>query len=151
MKEKGVVLEKPSETIVHKSSNKTDISKINITALAYIGDAVHELYVRSHVLGTGKYHVDALHKDSVKYVSANGQSFAVRAMCENFLTESENTFIRKAKNKKIISKPKNVTPISYKWATAFEALIGFLYMSGEIERVEQIIIEEIRIVDTQEQ
>ncbi len=142
------MLKQQNEKNTINEFNSIDATKMNISALAYIGDAVQELYVRSHVMIMGKFYADALHKESIKYVSANGQSLAVKTMSEGFLTESEIAFIRKAKNKKIASRPKNVTPINYKWATAFEALIGFLHVSGEDDRVKQIISEAIKIVDS---
>lgn len=113
---------------------------INTTALAYIGDAVYEVYVRQHVLEAGEIHVDQLHHKAVGYVRADGQAKAVKyLMAENLLTEEELALVKRARNHKIASKPKNANPVTYKLATAFEALVGYLHLCGEKDRLDQII------------
>ena len=108
--------------------------EINTTALAYIGDAVYEIYVREHVLEASKTqafgaHVDALHKKAVRYVRADGQAKALRRMLkEGFLTAEEEALVRRARNHKSASKPKNADAMDYKYATALEALIGYWYL-----------------------
>lgn len=111
---------------------------MNTTALAFLGDAVYEMYVRARLVAAGQIHGDLLHRAAVKYVRAEGQAAAVKAMLED-LTEEEVGLVKRARNKKITSKPKNADPVVYKWATAFEALIGYLYLSGKKERMEEII------------
>ena len=114
--------------------------KINTTALAYIGDAVYEIYVREHVLGQDLSgmdknfgaHVDALHKRAIRYVRADGQAKAVKAMLnEGFLSDEEAALVRRARNHKTASKPKNADAMDYKYATAFEALIGFWHLQAQ--------------------
>ena len=112
--------------------------KLNTTALAYIGDAVYEVCVRKHVLESGRVHVNKLHKMAVKYVRADGQSKALKAIYD-MLDEDEQVLVRRAKNRKSNSKPKNADPIEYKNATAFEALIGYLYVQGKLERMDEIV------------
>lgn len=110
--------------------------EINTTALAYIGDAVYEIYVREHVLEASKTqafgaHVDALHKKAVRYVRADGQAKALRRMLkEGFLTAEEEALVRRARNHKSASKPKNADAMDYKYATALEALIGYWYLTA---------------------
>ena len=116
-----------------------DVKQINTTALAYMGDAVYEVYVRRHVMESGHVHVDRLHAMAVPFVKAEGQARAVKYLMENGLTDGEQTLARRARNHKIASKAKNASPMDYKWATAFEALIGYLYLKGDIERMEEII------------
>lgn len=110
----------------------------NTTVLAYVGDAVYELYIRRHVFALGEIHADRLHQAAVKYVRAEAQADAVKALTE-VLTEDEVQLVKRARNKKITSKPKNADPVVYKWATAFEALIGYLYLSGNSERLEEVV------------
>ncbi len=129
--------------------------EINTTALAYIGDAVYEIYVRTRVLeasGDAQLaygaHVDALHKRAIRYVKASGQAKAVKKMiADGFLAEDEEALVRRARNHKTASKPKNADAMDYKYATAFEALIGHLHLTGENERKEEIIQQAFAIID----
>ena len=137
--------------------------EINTTALAYIGDAVYEIYVREHVLGQDLRgmdknfgaHVDALHKRAIRYVRADGQAKAVKAMLnEGFLGDEEAALVRRARNHKTASKPKNADAMDYKYATAFEALIGFWHLSaqaggaGAKQRMEEIIFKAFERIET---
>ncbi len=117
-----------------------DVKQINTTALAYMGDSVYEVYIRRHVMETGHVHVDRLHAMAVPFVKAEGQAKAIKHLMDSdFLTEEEQTLTKRARNHKIASKAKNATPMDYKWATAFEALIGYLYLLGDIGRMEEVI------------
>ena len=137
--------------------------EINTTALAYIGDAVYEIYVREHVLGQDLRgmdknfgaHVDALHKRAIRYVRADGQAKAVKAMLnEGFLGDEEAALVRRARNHKTASKPKNADTMDYKYATAFEALIGFWHLSaqaggaGAKQRMDEIIFKAFERIET---
>lgn len=124
-----------------------DVRQINTTALAFMGDAVYEVYVRKHVMETGQTNADRLHQMAVPYVRAKGQAQAVKTMLTGFLSEEESALVRRARNRKTISKPKNADIIDYKMATAFEALIGFLYLSGEESRLEEVMAETVRIIE----
>ena len=126
----------------------TEIKNINTTALAYIGDAVYEVYVRERVLQMEKVHVDHLHKLAINYVNNAGQAKAVkRMMNEDFLTEEEVSLVKRARNHKTASKPRNADPVNYKLATAFEALIGWLHLDGRKERMEEIIFHAMEIIE----
>jgi len=111
---------------------------LNTTALAFIGDAVYEVYVREMLLESGQVNADKLHSLAVKYVKAEGQAAALRAVF-NSLSEDEQALAKRARNRKSTSKPKNADPVEYKLATAFEALIGYLYLAKETDRMEEII------------
>ncbi len=138
---------------------KLNPKQINTTALAYIGDAVYEIYVRQRVLTTSAgtdgtqvqaygAHVDALHRRAIRYVRADGQAKAIKTMIEEgFLSDEEAALVRRAKNHKTASKPKNADPIDYKYATAFEALIGYHRLAGDEKRVEEIVQRAFRIID----
>ncbi len=126
-----------------------EVNKINTTALAYIGDAVYEVYVRKYVLQKDSVNVNKQNKLAVKFVRAEGQALAIKKMMGS-LTESEQTLVKRARNKKITSKPQNADPVTYKLATAFEALVGFLYLSGNIERQEEVIDQAIALIDKAE-
>ncbi len=119
---------------------------INTTALAYIGDAVYELQIRKKLVDTGKPNVDVLHKEAIKYVSANAQAKAVKVMLKDFLTDNEIRLVKRARNQKITSKPRNAEIINYKLATGFEALIGNLYMENNLKRLDDCIDKAIEII-----
>ena len=118
----------------------------NTTALAFMGDAIYEVYVRRKVIGTGQPAADKLHLMAVKYVKAESQAKAIKALYSS-LSEEEQTLTRRARNRKTATKAKNADPVTYKWATAFEALIGYLYLAGKIRRMEEIIGLAMDVVD----
>ncbi len=124
------------------------MKNLNTTALAYMGDAVYELYIRRHVLESGRSNVDILHKTAVKYVRAEAQSTALKKIFDD-LSEEEQALVKRARNRKIVSKPKNADPVTYKYATAFEALVGELFLSGKRERLEEVIRRAIAIIDSE--
>jgi ribonuclease-3 family protein len=111
---------------------------MNTTVLAFMGDAVYETYVRAYLINKGQVHGDRLHQAAVKYVRAEAQAKTLKRILDT-LSEQELRLVKRARNKKITSKPKNADPIVYKWATAFEALIGYLYLAKQQERLEEII------------
>lgn len=116
--------------------------ELNSLALAYIGDAVYELYVRKNVLTQGKVRPQQLHLRSVKYVTAPAQATAVKAWIEgSCLTEEERAVVRRGRNAKSASIPKNIAVEDYRYATAFEALIGYLYLNGNNERLEMLMAD----------
>lgn len=119
-----------------------NIAYMNTTALAFLGDSVYELYVRKHVMEKGQVNADLLHRAAVRFVRADAQAYALRSMMDE-LTEEEINLVKRARNKKISTKPKNAEPGVYKLATAFEALIGFLYLTQSHDRMESIILRTI--------
>lgn len=124
------------------------MKNLNTTVLAYMGDAVYECYIRLHVLKSGKVNVDVLHKSAVKYVRAEGQATALKKIFDT-LSPEEQALVKRARNRKIVSKPKNADPVTYKMATAFEALIGDLYLTGRKERLEELIDKAIDAIDSE--
>ena len=111
---------------------------MNTTALAYIGDAVYEVYIRKHVLSKGSVHVDVLHQKSVEYVRADGQAAALKRIFDR-LTPDEQALVKRARNHKSSSRPKSTDPVTYKWATAMEALVGYLYIENQSQRLDEIM------------
>lgn len=104
--------------------------------LAFLGDTVYDLYVRSRaVAGGGR--MKALHNQSARQVCAGAQSEAL-ARIEGMLSEAEQGVVRRARNAKQ-SPPKHADPAEYHRATALEALIGHLYLTGQIERLDQLM------------
>ena len=125
-----------------------EVKALNPLALAYVGDAVYEQFIRERIVrsGVGGGHADLLHKAGVKYVCAGGQAKALKAL-EADLSEEEQAVVRRARNHKIATKPKNADPMTYKNATAFEALIGYLHLSGEAERCAELMQKAAEIIE----
>lgn len=114
--------------------------EINVLALAYLGDAIYEKYIRLYLIKSGISKVNDLQKRSVNYVSARAQShFLTLLINNNMFDEEEMSIIMRARNHKGKSKPKNTDIITYKHATALEALIGYLYLEKRIDKLDQIM------------
>lgn len=131
----------------------TESKELNTGTMAFIGDAVYEVYVRMHVLEGGSAHADVLHRMAVSYVSAEGQAKAVKNLMVKDLTEEEYALVRRARNHKASSSKKTRASkkgsdiITDKYATAFEALIGSLYLKGDTERMEELIKRSFEIIE----
>ena len=116
-----------------------DVRNINVLVLAFIGDSVYEDYVRHMLLSKGFPNVNDMQSETIKYVSAKAQSeFLNRLINDRFLTEEELDVVKRARNYKSSRHPKNIDIITYKWATGFEALIGYLDVINNKERVIEI-------------
>jgi len=111
---------------------------LNPLVLAYIGDAVYELYVRIHISKKGAIKTNALHKESISFVCAKAQANTL-VNIEPQLTEDELNIVRRGRNAHSNTIPKNASVADYKKATAFEALIGYLFLKNDINRLEEII------------
>ncbi|WP_316572521.1 Mini-ribonuclease 3 [Neobacillus sp. YIM B06451] len=117
-----------------------DEKQLNSLALAYMGDAVLEVYVRRHLLQKGTVKPHRLHAEATKYVSAKAQSQILFSfMDEGLLVEEEMAVVKRGRNAKSGSVPKNTDVVTYRHSTAFEALIGTLYLSGNKKRLEELI------------
>ena len=117
-----------------------DVNTINIITLAYLGDAIYEIYIREKLIKKGIAKVEELQKESTKYVSAKGQANILKQLLEeNILTESELDIIKRGRNNKRSTHPKHTDIITYKYSTGFEALIGYLYLSNQNDRLTEIL------------
>ena len=112
---------------------------MNNLVLAYLGDAVYELYIREHLISKGIVKVNDLQNESLKYVSASSQSNHLkRLMDNNFLTEDEIDIVKRGRNMSSHNK-KNTDIVTYKRSTGLECLIGSLKVDGNIERINEIM------------
>lgn len=118
--------------------SKSDISQMSPLVWAYMGDAVYEKFIREYVIRQGLCKNGLLHKKSIKYVSAKGQSQILKEI-EDFLTDEEKDIVRRGRNSNPHSTAKNADIVEYKYATGFEALIGWLYLNEKKERLEEIL------------
>ncbi|MCC5910792.1 MAG: Mini-ribonuclease 3 [Clostridiaceae bacterium] len=115
-------------------------------ALAYIGDAIFEVFIRNYLINKSNAGVHQLHKNTVTYVKAKAQAEIVHQL-ENQLTEDEWGAVKKGRNQKSASAPKNADLIDYKYATGFEALLGYLFYTGRIDRLVEIMEKSVEIIN----
>lgn len=129
-------------------SQKVDEKQLNSLALAYMGDAVFEKYVRLHLLQSGRVRPNKLHKEATRYVSAKAQANIIHAFIENqLLSEEEIAVVKRGRNAKSGSVPKNTDVQTYRYSTAFEALIGYLFLGGNEKRLDELIEAAFAIID----
>lgn len=121
-----------------------DIMMLSPLQLAYIGDSVYELLVRTYLITKG-ISVKDLHKATTNYVKAKAQAKYAHEL-EGILSEEEKGIIKKGRNAKSNTSPKNTDIIDYKYATGFECLFGYLYLMNQDERIKELF-EEIKNID----
>lgn len=115
---------------------KVDITSYSPLALAYIGDAVYELIIRTKVMNHGSTQVNNMHKKSARLVNAKAQADIIRSLVEGEeLTPEEIAVYKRGRNAKSATTAKHATVADYRTATGFEALCGYLYLSGKLERL----------------
>ena len=115
------------------------INEINIQSLAYLGDAVYELKVRNYLIGTGISKVNKLQKEAMNFVTAKSQAKYINYLIENdLLTDEEIDYVKRGRNASTYSHPKNTDIVTYKWATGFECLFGYLYLDNKKERIDEL-------------
>lgn len=131
---------------VEKYIENIDLQTVSMQTLAFIGDAVYNVYIRTYLASKTNAVTGRLHKESIKYVSAKGQSTIIDEIYEN-LSEDEKLIYKRGRNTSINAVSKNVSVVEYKKATGFEALIGYLYIKEEIIRLEEIIDISIKIFE----
>lgn len=117
-----------------------DVNEINVLVLAYLGDTIYENYVRKYLIHKNIANVNDLQKVAVSYVSAKSQAnYLEQMMRDGFLSDAEVGIVKRARNYKTTSHPKSCDIITYKYATGLECLIGYLEMSSNRERIDQIM------------
>lgn len=111
--------------------------EISGLALAFLGDCVWEILIRQHLLTKGEMKPDRLHKFSTRFVKAKAQSDVLHLLMEE-LTEEEMSIVKRGRNAKSGSSPKNADMIDYRHATGFESLLGYLHLQGSHERIAEL-------------
>ena len=113
---------------------------MNVITLAYLGDSVYEVYIREYLINKGIVYVVDLQKEAIKYVSAKSQAKILDYLVNNnYLSEEEVNIVKRGRNYKRDSHPKNTDIITYKKSTGFECLVGYLYLSKNINRLDEIM------------
>lgn len=121
-----------------KKYDEKTISNLNPLALAFVGDSIFSLYVRQYVIASHQTNVNNLTKLANSFVNA-GSQYKIFRKIEPLLTEEEANICHRARNANIHSKAKNYSITEYIYATAFEALLGYLYLTGQENRLNQIL------------
>lgn len=123
-----------------------DAKILNGLSLAYIGDSVYETYMREFVLKKGYNKVNDLHKKVVNFTSGEAQADIVHNMLnDNFLNDEEIVIFKRGRNSHIHTTRKNLKLQDYLDATGFEAVVGFLYLSGNLDRLNEVIDYSLKI------
>ena len=126
----------------------TDYDQMNGIALAYMGDAIYEVYVRQHLLQKGITKPTKFHHLATHYVSAKAQAFLVdKMMNEDILNEKELEYYHRGRNAKSHTSAKNTSILTYRISTGFEALFGYLYLSGQKQRLDDLANWCIKMVE----
>lgn len=119
-----------------------DVNNDNISslALAYLGDSIYEVYIRTYLINKGISKMKDFQTEAIKFVSAKNQTIFLNEMIEkSFLSDKELEIVYRARNHKSNHKPKNTDIITYKYSTGFEALIGYLYINKDEQRLNEIM------------
>lgn len=125
------------------SCKEVDIRTYSPLTMAYIGDAIYDLVIRTVVVERGNRSANDLHRKTIQYVKAGAQAEMIEALSE-VLTEEEADIYRWGRNAKFYTKAKNATIQEYRKATGMEALLGYLYLTGRTERLLELVKEGIR-------
>lgn len=120
------------------TKSEQDVNLMSPLTWAYVGDAVYELYIRTYLIDTTKLKPHRLHVESIKFVKASAQAQYLEKI-QDILTEEEKDIVRRTRNTETHHIPKNAELSDYMYATAFEGLIGYLYLKGNNIRLKEIL------------
>lgn len=125
------------EEFINIEKDKVEINMMSPLTWAYVGDCVYELYIRTELVNRTNLKPHKLHIESIKYVKAQAQAKFLQEIY-NDLTEEEKEIVRRGRNAENHHLPKNCNVQDYMYATAFEALIGYLYLTRQNKRLKEI-------------
>ena len=123
---------------IKRSKTEAEVNTMSPLTWAYIGDSVFELYIRMYLVNTTKMKPHKLHIEAIKYVKAKAQADILQKL-ESSLTEKELEIVKRGRNAENHHLPKNATVQDYMYSTSFEALIGYLYLTKQDERLDEIL------------
>ena len=118
--------------------NEIEVNMMSPLTWAYVGDAVYELYIRTHLVNKTNLKPHKLHIEAIKYVKAQSQAQALKKIEVN-LTEKEKEIVRRGRNTENHHVAKNASVQDYMYSTAFEALIGYLYLSNQEKSINELV------------
>ena len=125
------------EDLIERAKSPEEINMLSPLTWAYVGDCIYELYIRTDLGNKTKLKPHKLHIETIKYVKAKAQADILKRIEEN-LTEKELEIVRRGRNAENHHLPKNADPADYMYSTAFEGLIGYLYLTKQDERLKEI-------------
>lgn len=126
---------------------KIDAAELSPALWAYLGDALHELAVREHLLSGKKYSTTgALHREAVRLVKAENQARLIQFLADEF-TPEEKEILRRGRNQKSGHIPAHTDPVTYRYSTAWEGLLGYLYLTGKEERVKILLAKALNALE----
>ena len=128
---------------------ETEPAMYSPLVLAYLGDAVYELMIRSKVVRQGNTQVNKMHKKSASLVKAQTQASMIRLL-EPDLTKEELAIFKRGRNAKTVTMAKHATMAEYRMATGMEALVGYLYLSEQFERLSELISLGLKKIEERE-
>ncbi|SHJ37253.1 ribonuclease-3 family protein [Geosporobacter subterraneus DSM 17957] len=131
------------------AKTKEEIQFTHALVLAYVGDAVYEVFVRTYMIHRYGGNVNSLHRLATKFVKAAAQAEIVHLL-EDYLTEEEWGIVKRGRNQKSGTVPKNANVGEYRYATGFETLIGYLYLTEQYDRLDQVIKYALEIIEKKE-
>ena len=135
------------EELIERKKDIKDVKMMSPLTWAYIGDCVYELYVRQELINKTNLKPHKLHIEAINYVKASKQAKILKGIMDK-LTEEEQDAVRRGRNSENHHLPKNASVEDYMYSTAFEALIGYLYLSRQDERLKEILgLIEIKPLD----
>ncbi len=130
--------------LIERRKEKLEIDTMSPLIWAYIGDSVYELFIRMHLTNTTRLKPHKLHIESIHYVKAKSQAETLEKLMSH-LNEQETEIVKRGRNAENHHLPKNATVQDYMYSTAFEALIGYLYLTKQDERLKELL--ELCIMD----
>ena len=123
---------------INREKDIKDVDMLSPLVWAYVGDAVYELYIRTHLINNSNAKPHKLHVESIKYVKAKAQADILKKI-QDILTDEEKDIVRRGRNTENHHVAKNANVADYAQSTAFEALIGYLYLSKKDDRLKEIL------------
>lgn len=130
------------EEWINLNRPEEEINLLSPLTWAYVGDCVYELYIRTNLVNTTNLKPHKLHIETIKHVKAQAQAKLLEKIQEK-LTEEEKDIVRRGRNAESHHLPKNANVQEYRYATAFEALLGYLYLTKQFKRLKEILDIEV--------
>lgn len=126
------------EELINFTKTPEEVLTMSPLTWAYVGDCVYELFIRTHLVNTTHLKPHKLHVEAIKYVKAGAQADLLNKIYDK-LTDDEKDIVRRGRNTENHHLPKNSNVQEYMYATAFEALIGYLYLTKQFDRIKKIL------------
>ena len=125
------------EYLIERAKSEEEVNMLSPLTWAYVGDCIFELYIRTNLVNKSKLKPHKLHIETIKYVKAKAQADFLKSI-EDKLSDKERDIVRRARNTQNHHLPKNADPADYMYATAFEGLVGYLYLTKQDDRLKEI-------------